>query len=186
MAARWRLLKSEPPPDPASPSELDEITKVAPPLKIRVPKDDEVDRLADEGLREVTMGPHMELLNVPVSASGLLILTYFPECQSTDNWQRSSVNMRLSKQSIMERLEYLVDLWIKERQELGLKQQQSEERVRLDTYIDYLKVYDLKKEGKNYREIGKILWSGLDGDTEQKAKKYYIKAKHLVLNPPLI
>lgn len=182
---RWMLLKSELPPDPADQPDLDGIMTLAPPHKGRTPKDDETDHLADKGLLAISMGPYLEPSNVPASAAGLVVLTYFHQ-NNPKKWERSAINMRLSKGSIMRSFETLVDIWIKERKESGLKQQQSTERVRLDAYIDYLKTYDWKKSGKSYREIGNILWPGWNTDTELKAKTYYGKARKLILNPPLL
>jgi hypothetical protein len=122
--------------------------------------------------------------NVPKAASGLVALTYFPE-NEPGKWQRTAVNLRLAKRDIMESLEFWVDTWIKERKAAGLSQQKPLGRIRLGKYIEYLKVYDLKKEGRTYREIADVDWMNSTA-TELDAKRFYDKAVKLILNPPLL
>jgi hypothetical protein len=45
-------------------------------------------------------------------------------------------------------------------------------------------VYDLRLEGKTFKEIGTALWPDRDGDLEKRARDYYLRGKLLVLNPP--
>lgn len=185
LTGRWKLLRTESPPNPSDLGNLDEIKTLAVPPQIRTPKDDEVDRLVGDGLLAISMGPHLEPHNIPQTASGLVVLTYFPENDPT-KWQRTAINMRLAKHSIMDSLEFWVDTWIKERKAAGLKQQSPPGRIRLDTYIDYLKVFDWRKQGKSFKEIGELLWPDRYGDKEEKAKEYHKTAQKLIVNPPLL
>jgi hypothetical protein len=185
ITGHWMLLRSEDPPNPIERPSLDEIKTLAPPKKIRTPKDDEIDRFVDDGLFAISMGPHLDPYNVPEAASGLVMLTYFPE-KDPGKWQRTAINMRLPKRSIMESLEFWVDTWMKERKEAGLKQQAPPGRIHLDTCIEYLKVFDLRMQGSSVREIGELLWPDRYGDREEKAKKYYKKAEKLIMTPPLL
>ncbi len=177
------LLRTELPPNPADRPDLNAIATLPPPEKIRTPKDDEVDRYVDEGLRAISLGPYMEPRNVPVQASGLVFLDCFHE-GDPKKWERSAINMRLSKSAIMDAFEGLVDLWIKERNQFGLKQLKPIGRIRLDKYLVYLKVYDLKATGKTYREIAEELWPN-SSRTELDAKRYHAKAQRIIANPPL-
>jgi len=185
LAARWKLLKSELPPNPSDLQGLDKIKTLVPRQKIQTPKDDEVDSCVNEGLVALLMGDHLATSNIPRAASGLVVLSYFSEI-TPDKWQQTAVNIRLPKQSIMECLEFWVETWIKERKATGLKQQRPAGRIRLDTYIDYLKIFDWRRQGKRYKEIGELLWPDRYGDKEEKANLYHKKAEKLIMTPPLL
>lgn len=87
---------------------------------VKTPKDDATDSYVREGLSALTIYNPLTWHTVPIAASGLVLLTYFPE-NSPHKWQPTAINMRLAKHSIMECLEFWVDLWIKDRKKGGLK-----------------------------------------------------------------
>src|SRR5712691_5965899 len=84
----------------------------------------------------------------------------------------------------MEAFEGWVDQSIADRARAGLRQERPQQRLRLSEFPDYLKVYDLRSEGKRFNEIAKALWPRVD-DLEKRARDYYQRGQALVLNPPL-
>jgi hypothetical protein len=115
----------------------------------------------------------------------MLMLAYFPE-KNPARSRLMAFDMRWAKRDLLEAFEGWVDRAIAERTEEGLKQERPQRRFRLREYKDYLKVYDLRCDGKKFKEVAKALrWSGDVDDLEKRARDYYRKARALVEDPPL-
>jgi hypothetical protein len=114
----------------------------------------------------------------------MLMLSYFPE-RVPKEWRLMAFDMRWSKRDLLSAFEGWVDRAIAERAADGLKQERPQQRLRLREYVDYLKVYDLRGEGKKFKEVARALWPEAVGDPEKRAREYYQRATALVLNPPL-
>jgi hypothetical protein len=94
--------------------------------------------------------------------------------------------MRWPEKVLRESVTRFIRERLQERKQAGLKQQTPNYKIRLDQCVEFLKVYDLKKEGKSYRDISLTIDSGNRLDREQKAKEYYRRGRQLVMSPPLL
>jgi hypothetical protein len=59
-------------------------------------------------------------------------------------------------------------------------------RLRLKEYAEYLQVYDLRKAGRKFREIGEQLSPESEAYIEAEARDRYQRGEALVLHPPLL
>lgn len=117
--------------------------------------------------------------------AGLLFLTYFPE-ENPDQWERIALNLRRSKRDLTDAFGFFLDHWIGKRRKAGLRQNKPTRRYHLRECLRFLEVYDLRGKGRTFAQIGETLWPDSDVDVEYKAREYFRKAKHLILNPPRI
>lgn len=115
---------------------------------------------------------------------GMIIIMYFPEA-SREKSTLSAINTNWSRKDMIESFTLTVDSLLEERRKRGLKQDKTHERLRLEHLFEYLKAYDLKQNGKTYKEIAKCVWpQGSMGDLERKIRLYIKKAKNLIQEPP--
>lgn len=63
------------------------------------------------------------------------------------------INTEASLKKILEDIKFFINLWY-----LNVKKEHRDNRIRLSNYDAYIKIYDLCKEGKTYREIAKIVY----------------------------
>lgn len=103
------------------------------------------------------------------AVAGMLALVYFPE-EAPEHPGLTVFDTRWSKKDLMETFERWVDDTMAERAAAGLKQERPHHRLRLNQYSDYLKVYDLRSEGKTFNEIDDMLWPASLGDGEKRAR----------------
>jgi hypothetical protein len=115
---------------------------------------------------------------------GIMLLIYFPE-ESPSNWQMSAINSRWSKKEIIAQFNSTANMIVANRLKHGLKQEKPSERLRVEHGFDYLRAYDLRKDGNSFKEVGIKMWPGQSGDLERKARLYFSKAEKLIKEPPI-
>lgn len=119
---------------------------------------------------------------------GRLFTIYIPkrEYKNSSNNYVTEVNLNQSKKLIYEHFDKLLKDAQKDKKAIKQKNKTTkEDRLRLENWIDYLKVYDLREQKTKYKDIARILWKHSEGDMERKARLYFQKAKNLVREPPL-
>ena len=152
LAARWGLLRGEPPPNPDETPPLEGILQSTPPNSFMLPQEYKVDPAAGKGMDALQLLPPEKPTNLSAVA-GLLVLNYFPE-DHPELVSRGIINLRLSKNSIMKSFENYLDAWIKKRKDAKLHQRKPSRRVRLEEGIKQLEIYDLRKSGVMFSQIG--------------------------------
>jgi hypothetical protein len=183
----WGILRGDALPDPAASPPLDQA------LSRPIPEDLGEPILPGEFATTPEMRQAMETFAFALgdmrmdekTAAGLVVLSYFPE-KDPEHFAVTALDIRWTKKDLMDSFESWVDATLAERARAGLNQERPRQRLRLDQWSEYLRVYDLRSEGKRFTEIGELMWKGLGGDLEKKAKEYHQKGKSLVRNPPLV
>jgi hypothetical protein len=117
--------------------------------------------------------------------NGFLVLLHFPE-KPDSPWGLDVIDLRRPKEEIMEAVQDLVD-------EARKHHRQSPRKLRglpiggpKTKGFDYLRVYDLKKQGLTFKKIAKEMWGNVPDDqrvNEVKASKYFRRADARVKNP---
>jgi len=183
LSSEWRILDGDELPNPRERPPLDQA------LSRSMPKELGSWRpglsLPDPRVsRAMTSAPFPDIGSDRAAVAGMLMLTYFPE-EDSDHPTMRVFDARWSKRDLLEAFEGWVDRAIADRAAAGLRQERPPQRIRLDEYPHYLKAYDLRSERKKFKEIGKVLWPGFDGDLGKRARDYYQRGRTLVLSPPL-
>jgi len=127
---------------------------------------------------------------IPNELKGFLFLLYFPDGRdhnSPTSWSLTTLDMRRTKKEITQFWNAWLEDKLAQRKEYDLKQWQPRMRVRVAEEFDYLRAYDLRRNGKKLREIAEVLWpSGDSTELTRLAKTYYDKGNSLVHDPPLL
>jgi hypothetical protein len=115
---------------------------------------------------------------------------YFPE--ETDTrfpapWSLTALDMRRGKTEIEEGFQRWVHSKLTLRASHGRSQLSPDIRIHLDEAFEYLLAYDLKREGKKFREIAAAVWPNrISEERTRQAKTYYENGKRIVEQPPLL
>lgn len=185
IIAKWMLRSIEPLPVPHERPPLGAILKTIPLGVVRLPHEERIDPRTWKALN--ILQPDYRKPNPPhPGLSGLLVMNYYPEEGFPGNHYRSVLNMRWPEKVLRESVTRFIRERLQERKQAGLKQQTPNYKIRLGQCVEFLKVYDLKKEGKSYRDISLTIESSNRLVREQKAKEYYRRGRQLVMNPPLL
>lgn len=181
----WGLIYEDTLPDPENLNKINYIDKVKLPFVVsELPSDDYDICMPGRESRNFSI----DIFDVIKKRNyddlkGSLHLTYIPEEPETA-WT-SDIDVRHSKRDISLYLNGMLDSIIKSREKHGLKQARQKDKFRLDQWVEYIKVYDLRKVGKKYRDIAETMWNTEEGDIERKVRLYYQKAEKLVKDPPI-
>lgn len=117
--------------------------------------------------------------------NGFMVLLHLPE-EADQRLGFDVIDLRRPKEEILLGVQQLIDdardphtsrLGNKRRQSLGGPKTKG---------FDYLKVYDLHKQGRTFREIANELRWEAGLDSEKKASRYYKQACAMIENPPLL
>lgn len=185
LASEWGLMRADALPDPKERPSLDKLLDYKLSFEVTsLPSDYEADMMLPQSDKFF----EHDLLRLPRKykserLKGSLYLVCIPE-ESEPNWI-TRVDLKRPKEYIEEYLLATCDSIIDSRRKHGLKQERQKKRLRLDQWIDYIKVYDLREECKKYLQIAEELWGEAEGDIERKARLYYQKAKNLIDKPPI-
>ena len=187
LALDWGILPDDPPPDPDERPPLDQaLSRVIPevPGLPLLPGDFWISPQQQKAMQLFGVGLTDMRLD-PKAMAGMLVLAYFPE-QAPQRHAVTAFDIRWSKKDILEAFETWLSSTLEERAAAGLKQERPRKRFRLSEYRGYLEVYDLRTEGRTFKETDEMMmWRGTAEDLARKAKEYYEKGKALVSSPPL-
>ncbi len=192
---RWRLSFSEPIPHPDEQPDLSHVKngRLAPDWQNFTPMTD-VDSLENAAAKFLTrqlLYPNQELLETMAKElKGFLFFLYFPEERDHDfpaSWSLTTLDLTRTKKELTQFWTAWLEHKLARRKEHYLKQRQPRMRVRVGEGFDYLRAYDLRKEGKKLREIAEVLWpSGESTSRTRLVKTYCDNGKSLVHDPPLL
>lgn len=152
---------------------------------------DVVENRASKQLTRALLYPQHEALKaIAPDLKGFVFLLYFPEETDTDfpaPWSLTTLDMRRIKSEIEEFFQRWVHHKLARRANHGLSQLSPDIRIHLDEGFKYLCAYDLRQQGKTFREIAAVVWPRLSGEGRtRQAKTYYEKGKHMIEQPPLV
>lgn len=187
LKSHWGLWGNDTLPDPDQFPDLDQLKSSKATSDVYIPGDLSSD--SAEGVAQyitpTLLNDLDRLKDVLPKLKGTLVLIDFPE-EPGPPWSISVVNMKESKKYIHEALLEKADSILRRRRQRGLKQYRPDKRLRLEEGFEYLKIYDLRKAGKTFREIAEHMWPEQQGELGKKARLYFKKASAIIDNPPIL
>lgn len=195
LRTQWGLWHTDELPVPDQGGDLERLRRgVLPERSPILTGNLEVDVLEDHASRQLTRSllhsQRQILEEVAPDLKGFVFLLYFPEETNTPfpaPWSLTALDMRRGKAEIEEGFQRWVHSKLTLRANHGLSQLSPDIRVHLDEAFEYLWAYDLKREGKTFREIAAAVWPNrISEERTRQAKTYYENGKHIVEQPPLL
>jgi hypothetical protein len=187
LQSAWRLCYEEAPPNPYERPSLDDVIHKTKGFSdpIYLPGDMAIGERVGRVFDEFSSVRLSDLKLKPKIMAGMAVLLHFPE-DRPENTQWTVFDTRSSKNSLMEQFGDWVNTVHTQHAQRGVKIDAPAQRIHLQTSWDYLKAYDMRAEGKSYKDIGNLMWKGHQGDLKKKARDYVESGETLVSRPPLI
>lgn len=195
LRTQWGLWHTDDLPVPDQGDDFDQLRQdILPERSQTLTGNLEVDVLENHASRQLTrslLHPHRQILEeVAPDLKGFVFLLYFPEETDTPfpaPWSLTALDMTRGKAEIEKGFQRWVQSKLTLRASHRLSQLSPDIRIHLDEAFEYLWAYDLKQEGKTFREIAAAVWPNrIREERTRQAKTYYENGKHMIEQPPLL
>lgn len=195
LRSRWGLWHTDELPVPGQSVDLGRLRQGLLPESSRTLTGNlDVDVLEDDASKQLTKSllyPQRQVLEeLSSNVKGFVFLLYFPEETDTQfpaPWSLMALDMRRGTAEIEEGFQRWIYSNLAHRSSHGFSQLGPDIRVHLDEAFDYLWAYDLKQQGKRFREIAASVWPNLRSEERtRQAKAYAENGKRMIEHPPLL